>query len=164
VGALTVCVPAGETFGKVSHAQPFSNTAAPLLGSDIDLVDEVGFGTRSGRVKLKAAHGPQSLCDFSKVGRSSSSGGAAPSISRASLGRGAGDWRGSSRGWCSPEPSGAMRYITEMSKAIAINNSSKSLDVAIRHSNSSGAVCQRDLAPPFDGLGQGRVRGHHYER
>ena len=56
--ALTVCVPAGEAFGEVSHAQSFSNTAASLLGSDIDLVDEVGFGTRSGGVELKAAHGP----------------------------------------------------------------------------------------------------------
>jgi len=86
-----------------------------------------------------------------------SAGGAASSISRASLGRGAGNWRGSSRGWCSPEPSRAMRYITEMSKAITINNSSESLDVAIRHSNSSGIVCQCDLATPFDGLGQGGV-------
>ena len=34
----------------------------------------------------------------------------------------------------------------------------------IRHSNSSGAVCQFDLAAPFDGLGQGRVRGHHCKR
>ena len=32
--------------------------AAPLLGSDIDLVDEVGFGTRSGGVELKATYGP----------------------------------------------------------------------------------------------------------
>jgi len=129
VGALAVCVPAAETFGEASHAQSFSNTAASLLGLDIDLVDEVGFGTRSGRVKLKAAHGPQSFCDFNKVGRSSSSSGAAPSVSRASLGRGAGNWRGSSRGRCSPEPSGAMRHITEMSKAIPIDNSSESLDV-----------------------------------
>jgi len=164
VGPLTVCVPAGETFSEVSHAQSFSNAATLLLGSDVNLVDKVGFGIGGTRVKLKGSHGPQSFSDFCQVGQGSSSGGAASSISRASLGCGAGNWRGSSHGWCSPKPSGAMRHVTEMSKAITINNSSKRMDVAISHSNSSSVVRQCDLAAPFDGLGQGRVRGHHHER
>jgi len=59
---------------------------------------------------------------------------------------------GTARGWCSPKPSGAMQHITEMSKAIAINNSLESLDVAIGHSNGSSAVRQCDLAPPLTAL------------
>jgi len=58
MGPLTICVATGETFSEVSHTLAFSNTATSLLGSDINLVDKVGFGIRGGRVKLEGSHGP----------------------------------------------------------------------------------------------------------